>query len=272
MARLEGTVAFITGIGRGQGRSHALRLASEGADIIGVDICADLASVAYSMSTRADLDETVRLVEGLDRRIVARVADVRDRVALQAVVDEGVAELGRLDFVVANAGISPGLFRLTTPEEDQQAWDEGLGVNLTGVWNTTQVAIPHLVAAGRGGAIVLTGSTAGLRGMGGGVYGVAKHGVVGIMRGLANDLAEHSIRVNVVHPTAVNTLMATNEAMQGFLATQVDKGVHMRNALPVDMLEPSDISNAVAFLCSDEGRYITGTNLPVDAGFVNRIG
>ena len=168
LARLEGKVAFITGIGRGQGRSHALRLASEGADIIGVDICADFASVAYPMSTEADLAETVRQVEALDRRIVARVADARDRAALQAVVDEGVAQLGRLDFVVANAGISPGLFRLTTPEEDQQAWDDGIGVNLTGVWNTTQVAIPHIVAGGRGGAIVLTGSTAGLRGMGGG--------------------------------------------------------------------------------------------------------
>ena len=272
MARLEGKVAFITGIGRGQGRSHALRLASEGADIIGVDICADFSSVAYPMSTKEDLEETVSLVEGLDRRIVARVADVRDRKALRAVVDEGVSELGRLDYVVANAGISPGLFRQTTDDEDQQAWDEGIGVNLTGVWNTTQVAIPHIVAGGSGGAIVLTGSTAGLRGMGGGAYGVAKHGVVGIMRGLANDLAPHSIRVNVVHPTAVNTMMATNEAMQAFLATQVDKGVHMRNALPVDMIEPADISNAVAFLLSDEGRYITGTNLPVDAGFVNRIG
>jgi SDR family mycofactocin-dependent oxidoreductase len=272
VARLEGKVAFITGIGRGQGRSHALRLAAEGADIIGVDICADFASVAYPMSSKEDLDETISLVEGLDRRIVARVADVRDLPALREVVGAGVAELGRLDFAVANAGISPGLFRLTTEEEDKQAWDDVIGVNLTGVWNTTQAAIPHIVAGGRGGAIVLTGSTAGLRGMGGGGYGVAKHGVVGIMRGLANDLAPQNIRVNVVHPTAVNTLMATNEVMQGFLATQVDKGIHLRNALPVDMVEPADISNAIAFLLSDEGRYITGTNLPVDAGFVNRIG
>lgn len=272
MARLEGKVAFITGIGRGQGRSHALRLASEGADIIGVDICADFPSVAYPMSTKADLDETVRLVEGLDRRIHAEVADVRDLPALQRVVAAGVQEFGRLDFVVANAGISPGLFRQTTPEEDKQAWDDVIGVNLTGVWYATQAGIPHIKAGGRGGAIVLTGSTAGLRGMGGGGYGVAKHGVVGIMRGLANDLAPDSIRVNVVHPTAVNTLMATNEVMQAFLATQVDKGIHLRNALPVDMVEPADISAAIAFLLSDEGRYITGTNLPVDAGFVNRIG
>jgi SDR family mycofactocin-dependent oxidoreductase len=272
VARLEGKVAFITGIGRGQGRSHALRLASEGADIIGVDICADFASVAYPMSSKADLDETVRLVEGLDRRIVAQVADVRDLPALKAATAAGVQEFGRLDFVVANAGISPGLFRETTPEEDKQAWDDVIGVNLTGVWNATQAAIPHIKAGGRGGSIVLTGSTAGLRGMGGGGYGVAKHGVVGIMRGLANDLAPDSIRVNVVHPTAVNTLMATNEVMQAFLSTQVEKGIHLRNALPVDMIEPADISAAIAFLLSDEARYITGTNLPVDAGFVNRIG
>jgi SDR family mycofactocin-dependent oxidoreductase len=272
VARLDGKVAFITGIGRGQGRSHALKLASEGADIIGVDICADFDSVAYPMSTTADLEETVRLVEGLDRRIVARVADVRDLPTLRGVVSEGVAELGRLDFIVANAGISPGLFRETTPEEDKQAWDDVIGVNLTGVWNTTQAGIPHILAGGRGGAVVLTGSTAGLRGMGGGGYGVAKHGVVGIMRGLANDLAPQSVRVNVVHPTAVNTLMATNEVMQAFLSTQVEKGIHLRNALPVDMVEPADISAAIAFLLSDDARYITGTNLPVDAGFVNRIG
>ncbi|MGX7677948.1 mycofactocin-coupled SDR family oxidoreductase [Jatrophihabitans sp. DSM 45814] len=272
MARLEGKVAFITGIGRGQGRSHAVRLASEGADIIGVDICADIPSVAYPMASKEELDETVSLVEGLDRRIVAQVADVRDLAALRSVVDAGVSQFGRLDYVVANAGISPGLFRETTDEEDKQAWDDVIGVNLTGVWNATKVGIPHIVAGGRGGSIVLTGSTAGLRGMGGGGYGVAKHGVVGIMRGLANDLAPQSIRVNVVHPTAVNTMMATNDAMQAFLATQVDKGIHLRNALPVDMVEPADISAAVAFLLSDEARYITGTNLPVDAGFVNRIG
>lgn len=272
MGRFDGKVAFITGIGRGQGRSHAVRLASEGADIIGVDICADFASVAYPMASEAELAETVKLVEEHDRRIVARVADVRDRKALRDIVGEGVAQFGRLDFAVANAGISPGQFRQTTEEEDEQAWDDAIGVNLTGVWNTAQAAIPHIVAGGRGGGIVLTGSTAGLRGMGGGGYGVAKHGVVGIMRGLANDLAPHSIRVNVVHPTAVNTMMATNDAMQAFLATQVDKGIHLRNALPVDMVEPADISAAIAFLLSDEARYVTGINFPVDAGFVNRIG
>lgn len=272
MARLEGRVAFITGIGRGQGRSHAVRLAAAGADIIGVDICANFESVAYPMSSTEDLKETVSLVEEQGRRIVAQVADVRDLAALRNAAADGVQEFGRLDFVVANAGISPGHFREMTSEESERAWTDAIDVNLTGVWNTTQAGIPHIIAGNRGGSIVLTGSTAGLRGMGGGGYGAAKHGVVGIMRGLANDLAPHSIRVNVVHPTAVNTMMAVNGAMQAFLATQVEKGIHLRNALPVDMVEPEDISAAVEFLLSDDARYITGTNLPVDAGFVNRIG
>ena len=272
MGRLEGRVTFVTGIGRGQGRSHAIRLAEEGSDIIGVDACVDYASVAYPMSTEEDLAETVALVEKTGRRIVASVADVRDPSALRTAVADGVERFGRLDNAVANAGISPGHFRLTTPEEDQEAWQDAIDVNLTGVWNTAQAAIPHIVAGERGGAIVLTGSTAGLRGMGGGGYGAAKHGVVGIMRGLANDLAAHRIRVNVVHPTAVNTMMATNDAMQAFLSTQVEKGIHLRNALPVDMIEPADVSAAIAFLLSDDAQYITGTNLPVDAGFVNRIG
>jgi SDR family mycofactocin-dependent oxidoreductase len=272
VSRLEGKVAFITGVARGQGRSHALRLASEGADIIGVDICADFESVPYPMATKDELDETISMVEDLDRRIIAKVGDVRDLAALREVVGAGVSEFGRLDFVVANAGISPLTFRETTDAEDELAWDEVIGVNMTGVWHATKAGAPHIIAGGRGGAMVLTGSTAGLRGMGGNGYGVAKHGVVGLMRGLANDLAPYSIRVNAVHPTAVNTMMATNEALQGFLATQVEKGIHLRNALPVDMVEPKDISAAVAFLVSDDARYITGTNLPVDAGFVNRIG
>jgi SDR family mycofactocin-dependent oxidoreductase len=272
MARFDGKVAFITGVGRGQGRSHAVRLASEGADIIGIDVCADFASVPYPMASKEDLDETVSMIEALDRRIMARVADVRDVWAVKGAVDAGVAELGRLDYVVANAGISPMTFRETTLDEDELAWNDVIGVNLTGVWHAAMVGARHIIAGGRGGAMVFTGSTAGLRGLGGGGYTAAKHGVVGLMRGLANDWAPHNIRVNVVHPTAVNTLMATNDALQGFLATQVDKGIHLRNALDVEMIEPADISAAVSFLLSDEARYITGSNLPVDAGFVNRIG
>jgi SDR family mycofactocin-dependent oxidoreductase len=271
MSRFEGRVAFITGIGRGQGRSLAVRLASEGADIIGVDICRDVGSTAYPMATEDDLAETVRQVEALGRRVVARVADVRDSAALRQVVQEGVEQFGRLDFVVANAGISTAQFRMTTPEQDEKAWNDVIAVNLTGAWLTAQAAIPYMVAGGRGGSIVFIGSTAGLRGVGAGGYTAAKHGVVGIMRGLANELAEDNIRVNVVHPTAVNTLMAVNEGMRAFQDAQAEKGVHTQNALPVELLEPAYISAAVAFLLSDEARYITGTNLPVDAGFVNRV-
>ncbi|GAA1647205.1 mycofactocin-coupled SDR family oxidoreductase [Catellatospora bangladeshensis] len=271
MSRLQGKVAFITGIGRGQGRSHAIRLAEEGADIIGVDICRDFDSAPYPMASKEDLAETVRQVEALGRRVVARVADVRDAVGLRSAVEEGVDQLGRLDFAVANAGISTAQFRMTTLEEDIQAWNDVIDVNLTGVWNTAQAAIPYILAGGRGGSIILIGSTAGLRGAGAGPYTAAKHGVVGIMRGLANELAEDNIRVNVVHPTAVNTMMAVNPGMQAFLASQVANGIHSRNAMPVELLEPADISATVAFLCSDESRYITGTNVPVDAGFVNRV-
>ncbi|MDE0775679.1 MAG: mycofactocin-coupled SDR family oxidoreductase [Nocardioides sp.] len=269
--RFKGKVAFITGAGRGQGRSHAVRLASEGADIIGVDICRDFASAPYPMASEDDLAETARQVEALGRRVHTSIADVRDAVGLRAALQQGVKKLGRLDFVVASAGISTAQFRMTTLEEDLQAWKDVIDVNLTGVWNTAQAAIPYLVAGGRGGAMILIGSTAGLRGSGAGPYTASKHGVVGIMRGLANELAEDDIRVNVVHPTAVNTMMAVNEGMQEYLASQVANGIHSRNALDVELLEPSDISNTVAFLLSDEARYITGSNIPVDAGFVNRV-
>ncbi|MFE9602479.1 mycofactocin-coupled SDR family oxidoreductase [Streptomyces hokutonensis] len=271
MSRLEGKVAFITGVGRGQGRSHAVRLAEEGADIIGIDICRDFESAPYPMSSEEDLAETARQIEKLGRRVFTRVADVRDAVGLRAALQEGVEQLGRLDFVVANAGISAAQFKMTTLEEDIQAWNDVIDVNLTGVWHTCQAAIPYLLAGNRGGSIILIGSTAGLRGVGAGPYTTAKHGVVGIMRGLANELAEDNIRVNVVHPTAVNTLMATNPGMEAFLAAEAARGVHSQNAMPVELLEPSDISNTIAFLCSDDSRYITGTNVPVDAGFVNRV-
>jgi SDR family mycofactocin-dependent oxidoreductase len=271
MSRFQGRVAFITGIGRGLGRSLAVRLASEGADIIGVDICRNVESTAYPMATQDDLTETARQVEALGRRVVARVADVRDGAALRRVVQEGVEQFRRLDFVVANAGISTAQFRMTTPEQDERAWNDVIAVNLTGAWLTAQAAIPHMVTGGRGGSIVFIGSTAGLRGIGASGYTAAKHGVVGIMRGLANELAEDNIRVNVVHPTAVNTLMAVNEGMQAFADAQAEKGGRSQNAMPVDLLDPAYVSAAVAFLLSDEARYITGTNLPVDAGFVNRV-
>jgi SDR family mycofactocin-dependent oxidoreductase len=274
MARLDGKVAFISGAARGQGRSHAVRLASDGADIIAIDICANIASNQYDLATPADLEETVRLVEKQDRRVVAARADVRDRAGLAAVLDAAVAELGRLDIVVANAGIAPMSFDDEDAEGDA-AFRDVIDVNLVGVWNTCRVSIPHLIAGGRGGAMVLTSSTAGIKGYAGSTsggvgYTAAKHGIVGIMRTLANDLAPHNIRVNTVHPTGVNTMMAVNPAMQQWIAEDPSRGEHMNNPLPVEVLEPEDISNAVAFLVSDEGRYVTGITLPVDAGFCNR--
>ena len=266
--KLEGKVAFITGAARGQGRSHAIRLAEEGADIIAVDICAQIASVAYPMATPADLAETVKAVEALDRRIVARQADVRDEAGLRAAFEAGVAELGPVDIVLANAGIAP----MTLNEELHRAWQDVIDVNLTGVFNTVEIAIPSMIKRGAGGAIVLTSSTAGITGIGGpsrgGLgYTASKHGVVGLMRSYANSLAPHRIRVNTVHPTGVNTPMIVNDIMQAWLDADPSVGEAMSNALPVGMIEPVDVSNAIVWLVSDDGRYITGVALPVDAGF-----
>lgn len=272
IGRVEGKVAFITGAARGQGRSHAVRLAQEGADIIAVDACAPISSVdKYPLATRADLDETVAAVEKLDRRIVARVADVRDADGLGAALDEGVGELGGLDIVVANAGIaSYGM----SWELTEQMWQEMLDVNLTGVWHTAKAAVPHLIARG-GGSMVFTSSIGGLKGiMQVGHYVAAKHGIVGLMRTMANELAGQRIRVNTVHPTNVDTHMIQNPGTWGMFAPDdpeptVEKampGFMSLNALSVPWVETIDISNAVLFLSSDEARYITGVALPVDAG------
>jgi (+)-trans-carveol dehydrogenase len=270
--RVEGKVAFVTGAARGQGRSHALRLAEEGADVIAVDICKQIDSVPMPMATPDDLAETVRQVEELDRRIVATQADVRDYAGLKQVLDEGVAQLGRLDIVAANAGI--GSFG-AADELPEQTWQDMIDVNLTGVWHTCKAAIPHLKAGGRGGSIVITSSAAGLKGYANLAHYVsAKHGVVGLMRTLAQELAPHMIRVNSIHPTQVDTPMIMNEtAFRLFLPDHEHPTVEdfapvsqTMNALPIPWVEPVDISNAVLFLASDEGRYITGVTLPVDAG------
>jgi SDR family mycofactocin-dependent oxidoreductase len=268
--KLEGKVAFITGAARGQGRSHAIRLAQEGADIIAVDICRQIATVPYPMSTPEDLAETVKEVEGLDRRIFAREADVRDEAGLKAAFEAGVAELGPVDIVLANAGIAP-----MSLHEEHNTWQDVVDVNLTGVFNTVETAIPSMIERGQGGAIVLTSSTAGINGIGGSSrgglgYTAAKHGVVGLMRSYANTLAPHSIRVNTVHPTGVRTPMVVNDAMQEFLEADPSMSNAMANALPVDMLEPVDISNAILWLVSDDARYVTGIMVPVDAGFTNK--
>ncbi len=276
MGSLDGKVAFITGVARGQGRSHALRLAADGAAVIGVDICADIPSNGYPMASREDLDETVALVEAAGGKMVAAVADVRDFHALKAALDPGVEQFGRLDIVLANAGIATMAFRELTDEEDLEMWTDVLEVNLVGAFHTAKAAIPHLIAGGQGGSVVFTSSTAGLRGFGGlqggGLgYAASKHGIVGLMRTLANALAPHSIRVNTVHPTAVNTMMAVNPAMTSFLENYPDGGPHLQNPMPVELLEPEDITAAIAYLVSDEAKYVTGVTFPVDAGFCNKL-
>ena len=262
--RVEGKVAFITGAGRGQGRSHAIRLAEEGADIIAVDVLEDYPTVRYAMSSRAELDETVRAVAALGRRIVAAKADVRDAATLRATLDAGVAELGRLDIVCANAGIyTVQPWDQVTPE----VWQDTIDTNLTGVWNTMVVAVPHLMAAG-GGSIIATSSTAGLKGMPFlAPYVATKHAVVGICRSLANELAGHHIRVNTVHPAGVDTPMVAGlETLEPFISRSPELGGIFSNGLPVEALDPRDVSNAVLWLASDEARYVTGAALTVDAG------
>ncbi|ADT97985.1 MULTISPECIES: mycofactocin-coupled SDR family oxidoreductase [Mycolicibacterium] len=276
MGSLDGRVAFITGVARGQGRSHAIRLASEGAEIIGVDICADIEANRYPLASRAELDETVALVESAGGKMLGSVADVRDFGALKSAVDAGVEHFGRLDIVCANAGIAPTAFREVSIEEDLEMWTAAIDVNLVGSYHTAKAAIPHLIAGGQGGAIVFTSSTAGLKGFGGSQggglgYAASKHGIVGLMRTLANALAPHSIRVNSVHPTAVNTMMATNPAMTAFLEAYPDGGPHLQNAMPVSLLEPEDISAAISYLVSDAAKYVTGVTFPVDAGFCNKL-
>ena len=274
MGTLDGKVAFISGIARGQGRSHALRLASEGADIIGIDICHDIASMDYPNATPADLAETTKLIEQLDRRVITSEADVRDAGAVRHAIDAGVAELGRLDIVLSNAGI----VRLHADSDDQeQLWQDIVGTNLTGGFHVVNAAVPHLIAGGRGGSIVITGSTAGVRpvanpGIGALAYTASKWGLVGVCKQLAATLAEHSIRVNIVHPTGVASGMTMNAAMAE-LAEQAMAGggangmAAMQNAMPVQILQSSDISDAIAFLVSDQAKWITGVSLPVDAGF-----
>jgi (+)-trans-carveol dehydrogenase len=277
MGRVEGQVAFITGAARGQGRSHALKLAAEGADIIAVDICADIAGIGYSMATPEDLAQTAKLVEDCDRRIVTAIADVRDYGQLKAAVDQGVVTLGRLDIVAANAGVTSYYPSWKLPEE---GWDAVVDTNLKGVWHTCKAAIPHLIDGGRGGAIIITSSTAGLRGIANlAHYSASKTGLVGLMRTMAGELAPHNIRVNTVHPTAVDTDMVHNKATYDlFIPEPADRNrdgvagpMQALNMLPIPWVDPRDISNAVLFLASDEGRYITGARLPVDAGSSERL-
>lgn len=268
--RLDGKVAFVTGAARGQGRSHAVRLAEEGADIIAVDIVDQIGSVPYPMSTAEDLAETVRLVEAQDRRIVAQRADVRDYDELKAALDAGVAELGRLDIVVANAGIFTFGRLDELPEE---SWRDMMDVNLTGVWHTTKAATPHLIAGGNGGAIVITSSTGGLKAFENvGHYITAKHALVGLMRTLALELASHEIRVNTIHPSTVDTPMVQNDETYRWFRPDLENPSKQDaepsfaglSKMPMVWLEPREISEAMLFLVADSGRHVSGVALPVD--------
>jgi (+)-trans-carveol dehydrogenase len=273
MGRVEGKVAFITGAARGQGRSHAVRLAQEGADIIAIDICKPIEGVPIAPSTPEDLAETADLVKGQNRRIVTAEVDVRDYDALKAAVDSGVEQLGRLDIIVANAGIGNG--GATLDKTSERDWTDMIDVNLAGVWKTVKAGVPHVLAGGRGGSIILTSSVGGLKAYPHtGHYVAAKHGVVGLMRTFAVELGQHMIRVNSVHPTNVNTPLFMNDGtMRLFRPDLKNPGpddmapvAQMMHVLPIGWVEPEDISNAVLFLASDESRYITGVTLPIDAG------
>jgi len=277
MGRLDGKVAFITGAARGQGRSHAIRMAEEGADIIAVDICEDIASVPYELGTWEELSETASEVEKRDRRISIARADVRDRDSLQAAVDQGIAELGRLDIVVANSGIwSSAPF----VELGDEMYNDMIDVQMHGVYNACKATVPFLLEQDEGGSIIIISSTAGLKGFLNQVhYNMAKHAVVGLMRTLANELAPSMIRANSIHPSSTFTKMINNPAIWEVFAPGVENPTEddfgdtfeSLNLLPVRWAEPVDISHAVVYLASDESRYVTGVTLPVDSGFMEKV-
>jgi (+)-trans-carveol dehydrogenase len=277
MGRFDGKVALVTGAARGQGRNHAIRLAGEGADVIAIDSCTDVESVPYRLASERELHETASDIGRLGRRVHCARADVRDFDALDRAVADGVAELGRLDVVVANAGI---LSFGNTLDLTESAWRDVIDVNLTGVWATAKAALPHIIDGERGGAVVLVSSVAGLKGFPNvGHYVAAKHGVVGLMRTLANEFASHRIRVNTVNPTNVDTPMIQHDALWRLYLPdaeqptaeqfrQVSMGM---NPLPIPWVEVDDVTNAVLFLASDEARYVTGIVLPIDGGFSSKM-
>jgi SDR family mycofactocin-dependent oxidoreductase len=272
--RLSGKVAFVTGVARGQGRSHAVRMAEEGASIVGMDICAQIPSVFYPMATEEDLAETERLVKAAGGDIVTVVGDVRDRADVQRAHDAGIERFGGIDILVPNAGIMPVIDQGSEP----QAWHDAVDTMLTGVWHVLDVAVPGMIERGAGGSVSIISSAAGLTSMGLNTfpgqagYSAAKHGVVGLMRLYSKQLAKHLIRVNSIHPTGVNTPMVANAEYGAFVNShpEVADDEAYKNPMPVELIEAVDVSNAVVFLASDEARYITGVTLPVDAGYNNR--
>ncbi|MCV7383300.1 mycofactocin-coupled SDR family oxidoreductase [Mycolicibacter longobardus] len=272
--RVEGKVAFITGAAHGQGRSHAVRLAQEGADIIAIDACKRVVKDSpIPPATPEELAETADMVKALNRRIFTAEVDVRDYDGLKSAVDAGVEELGGLDIIVANAGIGNGGDTLDQCSEHD--WQEMIDVNLSGVWKTVKAGVPHIISGGKGGSIILTSSVGGLKAYPHcGNYVAAKHGVVGIMRSFAVELGHQNIRVNTVHPTHVSTGMIMNEGTWKMFRPDLENPgpddmapiCQMFHTLPIPWVDAVDISNAVLFLASDEARYITGVTLPVDAG------
>jgi SDR family mycofactocin-dependent oxidoreductase len=275
MGRVSGKVALVTGAARGIGRAQAVRLAEEGADIVALDLCGPVETVVIPPATPEDLEQTVRAVEKTGARVVAATADVRDGAALRAAADRAVDELGGLDVVCATAGITSSAPGLQLTEEQ---WRTMLDVNLTGVWQTCKATAPHLIACG-GGSMILTSSIAGLRGLVGVAhYTAAKHGVVGLMRSLAQELAPHGIRVNSVHPTNVDTPMIQNDMVRRSFRPDREnptreefaEAARTMNMLPIPWVQPVDIANASLFLASEEARYITAVTLPVDAGSTQR--
>jgi SDR family mycofactocin-dependent oxidoreductase len=272
MGRLDSKVALVSGAARGQGRSHAIRMAEEGADVIAFDLCEDFASVDYPMGTESDLNETVLAIEALGRRVVVEKVDARDSVGLKRLVESGTSALGRLDIVVANAGILK-----TAPFLDvgDDLWEATIGTNLTGVFKTVRAALPAILVGGRGGSIVLTGSTASVHGHANTApYSAAKHGVIGLTKVLANEYGGRWIRTNAILPTAVGTDMILNQATYTLMSggdpnatqDQALPGFQSLNSLPVPWIEPLDVSNALLWLVSEEARYVNGALFAIDAG------
>lgn len=279
MQRFKNQVVFITGAARGQGRSHAVRFAEEGANIIAVDSCSPVSGTTYDMATRDDLQDTVRLVEAAGGRIVATIADVRSQEQLDEACTSGVREFGRIDVVVANAGIftkSKSTWEMT---EDQ--WNSTIDIDLSGVWRTCKSAIPTMISGANGGSIIITASSNGYRGEAGHPsYNAAKLGLVGLMRTLAAELGDHAIRVNTIHPTVVKTPLMWNDMMiDTFVPGETTatmspdtwwKGMERMHMLPIGAIEATEISDVVLFLASSGGKHITASEIPIDAGYIRK--
>ncbi|HVX20582.1 MAG TPA: mycofactocin-coupled SDR family oxidoreductase [Acidimicrobiales bacterium] len=273
VSKLQGKVAFVTGAARGQGRSHAVRLAEDGADVVAVDVCADTTTVPYPLGTADELAETAALVEKAGRRCVTATADVRSLDELGRAVDLAKEAFGHIDILVANAGI----WSLSTDSWslDEETWQTMIDVNLTGQWKTAKAVVPTMIEQGTGGAITVTSSSIGLKATTGNVhYTTAKHGVIGLVRTLAHELAPYRIRVNAICPTAVGTTMIKNDALYALFRpdlgspslSDAEPGLAALNLLDVSLIEPGDVSAAISWLVSDDARYVTGIALPVDAG------